>query len=450
MSSGTIGLVQQAGAGANLTVGKNTDGAAVDLTNNAGEQRKLIGVADGAVSTISKEAINGSQLRTVSDSVASVIGSGSTVNPDGSISAPSFTVGDGHGGTTTVGTVGGAVDNLNTRVTGNETSITDIRNDMNSGSIGLVQQAGAGAELTVGKNTDGTTVNFAGTGGARVLAGVANGTADSDGVNYGQLRSAVGTIDDRLLSAVMYDTGTPDLSSITLVGGTGGTYINNLAAGLIARDSMQAVNGGQLFDLKADFDQRLGNLSGRVDNIEAGGGSGGGGGGSGSDYIGTGKGENSLVVGEGSSATGSGSVAIGNGSVADRDDAVSVGSAGKERQITNVADGTEATDAVNKRQLDGAVSGLQNQIGNLQNQVESNRRDAAGGTATAVAIANLPQASLPGESVMALAAGSYDGESAMAIGVSTALKNGKWLLKASGSTNTRGTAAVGAGVGFRW
>ncbi|WP_199027119.1 YadA-like family protein [Ralstonia sp. ASV6] len=450
MSSGTIGLVQQAGAGANLTVGKNTDGAAVDLTNNAGEQRKLIGVADGAVSTISKEAINGSQLRTVSDSVASVIGSGSTVNPDGSISAPSFTVGDGHGGTTTVGTVGGAVDNLNTRVTGNETSITDIRNEMSSGSIGLVQQAGAGAELTVGKNTDGTTVNFAGTGGARVLAGVANGTADSDGVNYGQLRSAVGTIDDRLLSAVMYDTGTPDLSSITLVGGTGGTYINNLAAGLIARDSMQAVNGGQLFDLKADFDQRLGNLSGRVDNIEAGGGSGGGGGGSGSDYIGTGKGENSLVVGEGSSATGSGSVAIGNGSVADRDDAVSVGSAGKERQITNVADGTEATDAVNKRQLDGAVSGLQNQIGNLQNQVESNRRDAAGGTATAVAIANLPQASLPGESVMALAAGSYDGESAMAIGVSTALKNGKWLLKASGSTNTRGTAAVGAGVGFRW
>ncbi|WP_316682877.1 ESPR-type extended signal peptide-containing protein, partial [Ralstonia flaminis] len=99
IDSGSIGLVQQAAPGANLTVGANTDGAAVDFAGTAGA-RKLINVADGAVSTISKEAINGSQLRTVSDSVASIIGPGTTVNPDGSISTPGFTVGDGHGGTT--------------------------------------------------------------------------------------------------------------------------------------------------------------------------------------------------------------------------------------------------------------------------------------------------------------------------------------------------------------
>nr|WP_244111768.1 YadA-like family protein [Burkholderia gladioli] len=30
------------------------------------------------------------------------------------------------------------------------------------------------------------------------------------------------------------------------------------------------------------------------------------------------------------------------------------------------------------------------------------------------------------------------------------MRNGTWVLKASGSTNTRGTVAVGGGVGYRW
>ncbi|WP_316680818.1 ESPR-type extended signal peptide-containing protein, partial [Ralstonia flaminis] len=226
MDSGSIGLVQQAAPGANLTVGANTDGAAVDFAGTAGA-RKLINVADGAVSTISKEAINGSQLRTVSDSVASVIGSGSTVNPDGSISAPSFTVGDGHGGTTTVGTVGGAVDNLNTRVTGNETSITDIRNEMSSGSIGLVQQAAPGANLTVGKNTDGAAVDFAGTAGARKLINVADGavsTISKEAINGSQLR----TVSDSVASIIGPGTtvnpdGSISTPGFTVGDGHGGT-----------------------------------------------------------------------------------------------------------------------------------------------------------------------------------------------------------------------------------
>src|SRR5690606_11094480 len=44
------------------------------------------------------------------------------------------------------------------------------------------------------------------------------------------------------------------------------------------------------------------------------------------------------------------------GSVADRENTVSVGSAGSERQVTNVADGTEATDAVNLGQLEEATA----------------------------------------------------------------------------------------------
>src|SRR3546814_1262989 len=62
--------------------------------------------------------------------------------------------------------------------------------------------------------------------------------------------------------------------------------------------------------------------------------------------------DGATALGAGSSADGLNSVALGAGSIADRDNSVSVGSAGNERQITNVAAGTEDTDAVNKSQLD--------------------------------------------------------------------------------------------------
>ncbi|MEK7957481.1 transporter, partial [Burkholderia contaminans] len=98
IGSGTVGLVQQANPGDDITVGANTDGAAVNFAGTAGN-RKLAGIAAGDVSAASSEAVNGSQLHGVADSVASAIGGSSTVNADGSISAPSFTVGDGSGGT---------------------------------------------------------------------------------------------------------------------------------------------------------------------------------------------------------------------------------------------------------------------------------------------------------------------------------------------------------------
>ena len=477
VGAGTIGLVQQAGAGGNLTVGKSTDGAAVDFTNNASQQRKLIGVAAGTVSTTSREAINGSQLRGVSDSVASAIGAGSTVNADGSISAPSFTVGDGSGGTTIVRNVGAAVTNLNDRVTTNEGDITSIRNDLSSGSIGLVQQASAGAELTVGKNTDGAVVNFAGTAGDRRLHGVANGTADNDAASIAQLK-AMGLFDPnngRALAAVVYDD--IDLKNVTL-GGTGGTYLNNVAPGLIASGSMQAVNGSQLYDLDQKLEGYYSNLDGRVGAIEAGGTGGGAGGGgkdpgdfsgsgTGSTQLGAGadaSGSNSSAIGNGSSASGSGgtaigqgssasgsggtaigqgssathdnSVALGAGSTTDRDNSVSVGSAGAERQITNVAAGTAPTDAVNVQQLN--------------NTVHSARQDAMGGVAAAMAVAGLPQSTLPGRTFMAISGSTYGNEYGTAIGASYMTKDGKWVVKGAVNTSSRGEVGAVVGGGFYW
>jgi autotransporter adhesin len=67
-------------------------------------------------------------------------------------------------------------------------------------------------------------------------------------------------------------------------------------------------------------------------------------------------GASATAIGQGASATAANSVALGQGSVADRADTVSVGAVGAERQVTIVAAGSAATDAVNKGQLDGGIA----------------------------------------------------------------------------------------------
>lgn len=59
----------------------------------------------------------------------------------------------------------------------------------------------------------------------------------------------------------------------------------------------------------------------------------------------------STAYGQSAQSIAANSVALGANSIAERPNTVSIGSAGAERQITNVADGTFDTDAVNVRQL---------------------------------------------------------------------------------------------------
>nr|WP_081078566.1 ESPR-type extended signal peptide-containing protein [Burkholderia territorii] len=328
IGNGTVGLVQQDATTRTITVAKDTDGKIVDFTGTAGE-RKLTGIEAGDVTATSNDAVNGSQLHGVSESVASAIGGGSTVNPDGSITAPSFTVGDGNGGTTIVHNVGDVVTNIDGRVTNNEGAITTINNQLAAGEIGLVRQDPATGAITVGASTGGTSVNFAGTGGPRTLSGVGNGVNDDDAVTIAQLK-ATGLIDytGKELGAVVYDG--IDLDSVTF-GGMNGTALHNVAPGLIASGSMDAVNGGQLYALQQDFalqygqlSGQLGDLSNRVGDLETGSGSGGGSGGGMGPGTGTG-GDGSLVVGDGSNASGENSSAIGQGSVATGDNGTAVG-----------------------------------------------------------------------------------------------------------------------------
>jgi trimeric autotransporter adhesin len=521
-------------------------------TTAVGGQRQIINVAAGTQGT---DAVNLNQLATSAGSIASAIGGGSVVNADGSITAPSYIV---QGATVT--NLGAAIGGLDTGLTTANDNITTITNqlgDLASGTIGLVQQtaAGSNAPITVGANTDGATVNFAGTAGNRVLSGVANGTADDDAVTIAQLKAS-GLVDPSgdPMQIVSYDD--ISLGKITL-GGTGGTILDNLQGGLIAAGSMQAVNGGQLYSMQQDFQNQftqlngqLGNLSnqyndlnGRVGAIEAGGGSGGGGGspvdpsmpgdgddstavgagssasGDGSTAVGTGatasgnnssangagslasgdsstangagsvasgdsstasgagavasgnnssatganavaSGNNSTAIGQGASAAGqnstalgsntsvtaNNSVALGSGSVADRDNTVSVGSAGNERQITNVAAGTQRTDAANWGQVQDAVNGVQSWANRRINDVAKN---AYSGVAAAMAMPNLTPSG-PGRTVVGAGVANYKNGSAIAAGVTYRSEGGNWLMGGAVSGTSTGDMGIRAQVGYEF
>ena len=138
-------------------------------------------------------------------------------------------------------------------------------------------------------------------------------------------------------------------------------------------------------------------------------------------------------------STGVNSVAIGANSVANRANTVSVGSAGNERIIANVADGVAPTDAANMRQLQSVA----NMVGEV-------KKDAMAGTASAMAIGNLPQATIPGKGMMAIGAGYYKGQTATALGVSKMSENGRWVFKASASYDSQRNVGAAGAIGFHF
>ncbi|SIT78216.1 Autotransporter adhesin [Burkholderia sp. b14] len=115
---------------------------------------------------------------------------------------------------------------------------------------------------------------------------------------------------------------------------------------------------------------------------------------------------------------------------------VSVGTPGQERKITHVARGTEPTDAVNKAQLDEAVARVD--------------RDASAGIAAAMAVAGLPQPTLPGKSLAAFAGATYRGQYGAALGISHVTPNNRWVFKLAANANGRGYLGAVASGGFQW
>ncbi|EBY0371845.1 hypothetical protein DUP93_03630 [Salmonella enterica subsp. enterica serovar Toulon] len=219
------------------------------------------------------------------------------------------------------------------------------------------------------------------------------------------------------------------------------------------------------------------------------------------------QGADSVAIGSGSIAAAENSVALGTNSVADEANTVSVGSSTQQRRITNVAAGVNNTDAVNVAQLkaseagsvryetnaDGSVnysvlnlgdgSGGTTRIGNVsaavndtdavnyaqlkrsveeantytdQKMGEMNSKikgvgnKMSGGIASAMAMAGLPQAYAPGANMTSIAGGTFNGESAVAIGVSMVSESGGWVYKLQGTSNSQGDYSAAIGAGFQW
>ncbi len=300
----------------------------------------------------------------------------------------------------------------------------------------------------------------------------------------------------------------------------GQRQITNVAAGSADTD---AVNVGQLKVTDAQVSQntqsitnlnnQVTNLDTRVTNIENGIG----------DIVTTGstkyfktntdgvdanaQGKDSVAIGSGSIAAADNSVALGTGSVANEENTISVGSSTNQRRITNVAAGVNATDAVNVSQLksseaggvrydtkaDGSVdysnitlgggNGGTTRISNvsagvnnndavnyaqlkqsvqetkqytdqrmveMDNKLSKTESKLSGGIASAMAMTGLPQAYTPGASMASIGGGTYNGESAVALGVSMVSANGRWVYKLQGSTNSQGEYSAALGAGIQW
>ncbi|MGA4029141.1 YadA family autotransporter adhesin [Ralstonia nicotianae] len=307
--SSSASLVQQSAAGKDITVAKDLDGDAVDfsgknLSDSTTFSRKLTGVAEGALSATSTDAVSGKQLYTTNQNL-------STTNQN-------------------LADTNKSLAETNKNVSATTTNITNLQNTVNnisSGSAGLVQQSAAGKDITVAKDLDGDAVDFSGkklsdsTTFSRKLTGVAEGTlsaTSTDAVSGKQLYATNQNVSK--LSANVTDVS----DSVTNIKNTMNTIVNG--------------GGLKYFHANSTLDdaQAMG-----LESIAFGGAA-------------VAAGMNSMAMGGNARAMAGNAVALGAGSVADRANTVSVGSAGKERQITNVAAGTADTDAVNVAQLKAA------------------------------------------------------------------------------------------------
>ncbi|MGE8449488.1 MAG: YadA family autotransporter adhesin, partial [Pseudomonadales bacterium] len=445
---------------------------------------RISNLSQGALSATSTDAVNGSQLfatnQQVSQNAADITGLGNQINGF-------FTTGTKYFHTNSTGADSQAqgLDSLALGPAAISTGFGAIA----IGSGALASQAGnvalgqgalanRGAANYEGKysgasNTSVGTVSVGNVGAERTVSNVADGQLATDAVNLRQLDGAMAQAKqytDTQIAAIDTSTAAVDQkltnfgNRISTVEGDVQT-LRNGTSGLVQVDQTSAVQPAPSATGKNAMAVGVGANASGADSTAMGNGASATGAnsyamgngatatGNNSSAIGNGavaSAPNSAAVGNGAAANATNSVAVGTDSVADRANSVSVGSAGNERQITNVAPGTADTDAANVGQLRAAENSTTSQLARLRNDIDSNDNRASAGVATAMAMAALPQAYLPGRSMMSMGGGGWRGESGMAIGLSTVSGNGKWVVKGAVSSSSRGDYGGAVGVGYQW
>jgi len=439
---------------------KNTDGSAnyqrVTLGGAGAAQPTLLtNLAKGDLTETSTDAVNGSQLYATNQNVAALQSFTNNINNGGGIKyfhSNSTLIDSSATGTDAVAIGGAAVASAKNSVALGANSVADRANSVSVGAGGSERQ----------------------------ITNVAAGTATTDAVNVGQLNAVSNSVSTLSAAAIKYDTnadGTPDYANATLGNGNAtGTALHNVTAGT---SSMDAVNLGQMNDMIS----QVTNLANGAYNpmfsadgnrdTEAATSSGTHSVASGANAVASGanaiasgassvaSGANAVAVGANASATAKNSVALGAGSVADRANAVSVGtaSAGGQRQITNVAAGTEGTDAVNVNQMQQSVNtGVKSAKGytdalrsdmNSGLSLANNHINSVGAMSSAMAMmAGSAAAIADKDNRFAAGTGVYRDKAAIAIGFQKRFGTNMVLTVGGSTTGEETTGGAGFAFGF--
>ncbi len=395
---------------------------------SAGAERQLTHVAAGTAAT---DAVNVAQLQGVSDRVDALAGTAvsydtttrDTLTLAGANGTTITNVAAGQVNATSTDAVNGSQLNAtNTQVALNTTAITNLTNTIANGGVGPVQYSDSDDPETPngGVRSDDLTLVGA-SGGAVGLHNVANGrisAGSTDAVNGGQIYELAFAA----TNAVQYETDASGARTnrVTFQGGDASAPVtlNNVAAGQVTTTSTEAVNGSQLFQTN----QAVVTAQTTADSALA-------------------LGQNSLQYAD----QGQTRVVLGR----NNGPAVTVG---------NVAAGVADTDAVNVLQLRESMNEAIQQsntytdmrLAAVNYNVQEVRKLAFAGTAGALAAAGMPQIAERGKSMFAVGYGTYEGQSAMAMGYSRALGDGSMVFRAGATFDTQNHVGANAGIGWRF
>ncbi|MFX8405679.1 trimeric autotransporter adhesin Ata [Acinetobacter baumannii] len=256
---------------------------------NAGG-KQITNVADGINV---KDAVNKGQLdkqiNEVKDQIGKDIGklSDHAVQYDkdknGNVDKNSVTLGGGEKGTNLKNVAdgkvaegskdavnGGQLWNVQNQVDKNSNDIKNIQNNIDNisnGKAGLVQQQKPNGEITVGKDTGGTSINMAGKEGDRVVQGVKDGeikAGSNQAVNGGQIHKISESIKNSIGGNTTID---PKDGSITTnnIGGTGKNNIND-AIGTLNQSNQEL--GNKITNLGDQLQQVFYDTNKRIDDVE--------------------------------------------------------------------------------------------------------------------------------------------------------------------------------------
>ncbi|MCU4580296.1 YadA-like family protein [Acinetobacter gyllenbergii] len=283
----------------------STTGAVAVGDEASGIYRQITGVAAGSADA---DAVNVAQLKAVGNQVVTTqtalvnsLGGGAKVNADGTITGPTYNVAQAN--QTNVGDALTALDKaIGSAATTSKTTVTNGQNivvkksknadgsdnyEVETAKDLAVDSVKAGdtvlnnAGITIGNNAvvlnntgliiaGGPSVTTQGiNAGNKQVTNVAAGVNATDAVNKGQLDSAISNVNNNVNelanNAVKYDDAKKD--KITL-GGADGTTITNVKNGNIAKDSKDAVNGGQVAEIRDNLQGQITNNTNAINNIK--------------------------------------------------------------------------------------------------------------------------------------------------------------------------------------